>query len=388
MTRNKHVTLVLGMHRSGTSAVTRALIALGAHVGSNLVPPAIDNPRGFFECLDVVNLNNKLLSLIGLSFLSLGDINPKSIAQEDLAILRDEANTLISRLLSVHDFIVVKDPRICRLLWFWIPLLEQSGVHLSCVVVVRNPLSVASSLAKRNNLTQEHVFLLWLQHLLLVVIGTAKIDRFFIKYDSLISEPQLQIARMKTWLIKGGIEIKYTSQEMNEYINDFLSPELSHSVYEDDEPKFLTECPDIVIHLYQLLSQASNNEWVGENSLNTSIQECEKYLEAIDLSFSIIKQKDLVIQRKNEELQHITQLVALNVPGANSLSTNKWAPPKLVESLEAVSELLQVTLIERDEMIAQQNKQLSNLRSEIIRAEAQLDLLKDVMLDNRDEDRL
>jgi len=388
MTTKKHVALVLGMHRSGTSAITRALIALGAHAGGNLVPPASDNPKGFFECLDVVNINNKLLSLIGLDFVSLGDIGPNMVARDDLSALKDLASKLISKLLIDHDFLVLKDPRICRLLWFWIPLLEQSDVYLTYVVTVRNPLSVVSSLAKRNKLSQSHVLLLWLQHMLLVVLGTAKIDRIFINYDSLVSEPWQQLTRIKAWLIERGIEMADTSQEINEYINDFISPELSHTVYGADDPKFLAECPDVVISLYRILVKASRDEFGNEDNFDSSVREFGKFLEALNLSFSIIKQKDLVIQKKNEELQRVTQHVALNVSGGTSLNPNKWAPPKLVESLDVVSKLLQVTLTECNEMIAYKNRQLSDLQQEIIRAEAQLDFLKDVMLGGREEEWL
>lgn len=388
MTAKKHVTLVLGMHRSGTSAVTRALIAFGAHAGDNLVPPANDNPKGFLECLDVVNVNNKLLNLMGMDFISLGDVSTANIAQHDLAALKDRAKKLISSLLIDHNFLVVKDPRICRLLWFWIPLLEQSGVQLACVVTIRNPLSVASSLAKRNKLTQSHVLLLWLQHMLLAVRDTTEMNRLFINYDSLVEDPRKQIARIRTWLSEMGVEVSDCSKEVNEYINDFLSPELSHSVYRDDDPRFLAECPDVVVSLYRLFLQASNDEWGDKDSFNSSVHEFGKYLEAINLSFSVIKQKDLVIKKKNEELQRISQRATLNEPGDNALGKNKWLRPKLVESLEVVSELLQVELTKRNELIRLKDRQLSHLQHEFIRAEAQLNLLKDVLLDGREADRL
>ncbi|HJP99138.1 MAG TPA: hypothetical protein VJ862_11295, partial [Rhodanobacteraceae bacterium] len=55
------VILVLGMHRSGTSAVTRCLNLLGAEVGSKLLPPAEDNRSGFWEHAEVVAVHEELL---------------------------------------------------------------------------------------------------------------------------------------------------------------------------------------------------------------------------------------------------------------------------------------------------------------------------------------
>ena len=43
----KSCIIVLGMHRSGTSALTRVLNLLGVELGTNFVPPDWDNPKGF-----------------------------------------------------------------------------------------------------------------------------------------------------------------------------------------------------------------------------------------------------------------------------------------------------------------------------------------------------
>ena len=54
--------LVLGMHRSGTSAVTRVLNLLGAELGDDLMPAGSDNPGGFWEYRGVVELHERLLA--------------------------------------------------------------------------------------------------------------------------------------------------------------------------------------------------------------------------------------------------------------------------------------------------------------------------------------
>ncbi|MCW1935103.1 hypothetical protein OMD46_00125 [Pseudomonas sp. MDMC_285] len=44
------IIVVLGMHRSGTSVVTRTLEALGISLGENLMPPAENNnEKGFLK---------------------------------------------------------------------------------------------------------------------------------------------------------------------------------------------------------------------------------------------------------------------------------------------------------------------------------------------------
>jgi hypothetical protein len=55
----KKIIVVLGMHRSGTSALTRGLSTLGVGLGDTLHPAGSDNPTGFWEDRDIIAFNNK-----------------------------------------------------------------------------------------------------------------------------------------------------------------------------------------------------------------------------------------------------------------------------------------------------------------------------------------
>ena len=59
--------VVLGMHRSGTSAIAGFLAKAGFYAGeeTDLLPSAEDNPKGFFERADVNALNDLLLDELG-----------------------------------------------------------------------------------------------------------------------------------------------------------------------------------------------------------------------------------------------------------------------------------------------------------------------------------
>jgi hypothetical protein len=56
------------MHRSGTSAVARVLSILGADLPKDLLPPAGDNPRGFWESHELMALHDELLAAAGSSW--------------------------------------------------------------------------------------------------------------------------------------------------------------------------------------------------------------------------------------------------------------------------------------------------------------------------------
>ena len=57
--------IVLGMHRSGTSAVAGALGVLGVNLGERLVQAQADNPKGYWEHADAVQLHERLLAALG-----------------------------------------------------------------------------------------------------------------------------------------------------------------------------------------------------------------------------------------------------------------------------------------------------------------------------------
>ncbi len=65
MTRTAIV--VLGMQRSGTSALTRVLSLLGASLPRNLVAPGLGNETGHWEPAAAIRLNDEMLAHAGSS---------------------------------------------------------------------------------------------------------------------------------------------------------------------------------------------------------------------------------------------------------------------------------------------------------------------------------
>jgi hypothetical protein len=57
--------LVLSLHRSGSSATAGVLHHLGVHMGDNLLDANYSNPKGHFENIDFLNINEKILDSVG-----------------------------------------------------------------------------------------------------------------------------------------------------------------------------------------------------------------------------------------------------------------------------------------------------------------------------------
>ncbi|MEZ5572137.1 MAG: glycosyltransferase [Halioglobus sp.] len=164
--QRQKLVVVLGMHRSGTSAISGLLSHLGANFGRNLIPSAPDNKKGFFENADLVALNNEILAEFGLSWSSCRNIHwtPSTLAQLNLKF-GHRASALVNSITSAYSGTsAIKDPRLSRLLPFWHGVFLACDVDVSFLWVLRNPAAVAQSLANRNCYNPETSCALWLRY--------------------------------------------------------------------------------------------------------------------------------------------------------------------------------------------------------------------------------
>ncbi|MGE3921122.1 MAG: sulfotransferase family protein [Gammaproteobacteria bacterium] len=156
--------VVLGMHRSGTSALSRALKVFNIDHGDNLVEAGFDNVHGFWETWDIVHINDKVLATSQLYWDSPGYFSQASLSSEEIQPLLMEAAELIKTKLQRFHQWCFKDPRTIRVLPFWLKIFEMLSVEPKFLLVKRNPLDVAESLKKRDQMPIEKGLLLWFLH--------------------------------------------------------------------------------------------------------------------------------------------------------------------------------------------------------------------------------
>ena len=111
--------LILGMHRSGTSALTRILNLLGVELGSNLMPPSQDNRAGYWEHDDLVRLHNELLHGLGSFWADVRPLPEGDLGGERTAGFRTRILVVLARDFADSPLWGFKDPRLCRLLPLW-----------------------------------------------------------------------------------------------------------------------------------------------------------------------------------------------------------------------------------------------------------------------------
>ncbi len=146
-----HPTVVIGMHRSGTSAVTACLSALGLavpHLHEQIIAP--DNPA-HLEPRRIALHNDELLASAGAKWDYPSETRPAASNK-----WKDQAIQLMSEAFPDSPW-VLKDPRMCLLLESWDMLPESTRY----VFVSRSPVDVAASLARRDHMTAAHGEALW-----------------------------------------------------------------------------------------------------------------------------------------------------------------------------------------------------------------------------------
>jgi glycosyltransferase involved in cell wall biosynthesis len=267
------VILILGMHRSGTSALAGGVAALGAGFGERLMQAVPDqNAKGFWEDLDVVSTDDRVLLALGRTWDSIEPIAPDEWKQPELDRLADEALELLKQRLDEHRVWAVKDPRASRLLPFWQPLIERAGAVASYVIALRNPLSVARSLAARDGFAAEKSHLLWMGHMLAAMDDSAGATRVVVDYDRLLHGPARELERVARALrmpFDGGMRAGVA-----EYANSIVSFDLRHSAFEAGALRHDPRVPGIVADAFELLQglagesdepapDASAGEWAA-----------------------------------------------------------------------------------------------------------------------------
>ncbi|NDC36742.1 MAG: hypothetical protein EBZ48_01680 [Proteobacteria bacterium] len=245
--------VVLGMHRSGTSAITRALGALGVPLGDDLMEPGKDNPRGYWEHRGCHKINEQLLRAHGSSWDDLDHRKLAELKHPSVPALRDQAAQLLKEFLAGSNIWAFKDPRTCRLLSFWNRAIQDAGAEPLYLIVVRNPLSVADSLAARDSIDFVHAMYLWAQHLTQALAGSTGARGVVVDYDSVMAEPFKQLQR-----IAAGLQLPMPTMESSAvkyYCDEFLTSDLRHGRHSPHEVMSHAAIPRCFKRLYEQVAE-------------------------------------------------------------------------------------------------------------------------------------
>jgi hypothetical protein len=249
--------LVVGMHRSGTSAMTRVLNLMGGALPARLKPGSEENAPGFWEGRRIVRRHKALLESLGSGWDDIGELPADWLQRESTQGYENVLLEILREDFSEARIIVVKDPRLSRLAPLWLRLLERFEAEPSFVVMIRHPLEVARSLAVRNGFDERKSLLLWLIHLVEAERHSRGFPRVFVTYDRLLDEPEKVVARVRDGL---GIEWPPAAGSLEHEIRSFLSEQHRHHVENEEIARGCSDLRDWVRDAYDVARRASHDE--------------------------------------------------------------------------------------------------------------------------------
>ena len=192
---------VLGVGRSGTSALTRVLSLCGGTLPADLLGANAGNPLGHWEPNAALAINEGILARHGSSWydptLHLQD--PANIGLEARAASIAEIGTFLATLGNA-PLVLIKEPRITALADLWFEAARRAGFTPAAVIAIRHPQEVIASLAGRDATSPQLAAALWLKYNLLAERCSRSVLRVFVEYPNLLADWRGQIARIDSAL--------------------------------------------------------------------------------------------------------------------------------------------------------------------------------------------
>jgi hypothetical protein len=184
---------IAGMHRSGTSMITRLLNLCGLYLGpeKEVAVSAFDNEAGFWENSRFVRHNDELLAHLGGGW----DLPPELADgwefRDQMGRFHEEALALV-RQFTPYTLWGWKDPRNSILLPYWQRVIPD----LKLLVCLRNPLEVAQSLRSRGHSSLAFGLHLWLTYNQRLLSGSRPEDRVVTHYNAYFYNPREELRRI------------------------------------------------------------------------------------------------------------------------------------------------------------------------------------------------
>lgn len=287
--------LVLGMHRSGTSVVGAILELLGVKWGQSEdgLPADEDNPRGYWERQDIVELNDFLLAVSHARWDKVSHFSIAQLDSENRKTFCQKAKIILENFQH-EEACFIKDPRLCLTLTEWLPLLSKPVGLL----VYRDPLQVAQSLAKRNGIPIPVGLALWQFYWYSVSSVLKQLPCFIIYHDELMKAPVEVVQQLFVFLQQeGGNNLKLPEAKS---VLSLIDPALFRHRGRCQEQMNLMSASQI--QLMQDFDQRKNIKEMSFEELSDSSWEWLKFYEEIVTARENLEKQLFQLQIENKTM--------------------------------------------------------------------------------------
>jgi hypothetical protein len=281
--------VVIGMHRSGTSALSGLLDELGIFMGKSLFAAQKGvNEKGFFENSELVKLNDLLLDAQLSSWDDPLMTTEAASTENLLKDHKDSAQKMLSTDYSSHALWGMKDPRTTLLLPFWRHVFASlPSVKVNFVLMLRSPFEVAGSLKKRDDFSLEKSLMLWLNYTFLGYFNSLDAPRLIVSYDNLLSSPET--------VAKGIAELVDLSVEIDQDKLGFVDKNLRNQTSQVVPDTYLSKLAN---ELYISLSKES----VDHQAIVALREKYEDYQQGLS---AVLKEHSISIKKEEVFYRHL-----------------------------------------------------------------------------------
>jgi hypothetical protein len=219
--------LVVGMSRSGTSLLTNVLHTLGAALPHDLMGAAHGNPIGHFEPQALVALNDDILHSLDRSWDDPRPIPPGWFrSRPAYAFLQ----RIIAQIRSSYDdasLLVIKDPRLCRLLPLYVSALDVLDIEPLVILQMRPVAEVVQSLVDRDDMAPDVAESLWVRSVIEAEWQSRHCRRVWVSMTEMVADWPGTVSRIAHGLrVEWPIGLQAASGE----IASLLKPRLCRRV--------------------------------------------------------------------------------------------------------------------------------------------------------------
>ena len=335
---NKTALIVLGMHRSGTSALAGTFSMLGATHPATLSPEDQYNERGYWESRQIWRFNDELLAFMGSAWDDWRPLNPDLSEPPATESFTQRAREIMQEEFGAAAVIVLKDPRLCRLTRFWFNVLDELGYDKKIVVPLRDPMEVALSLAGRNGFPLFKGLLLWLRYMLDTEAATRAVPRSIVGWPDFLND-----WRGATNKISQNLDLSWPrlTDESAAEIDGFLTTDLRHHKSEEAALDTHPEVHEWVVTAYRTLKELALQP--GSVQALSTLDNLRVTLDQSCRLLSLAGYERMIeeIRVQNQQIQELRQAIE----------------SKDRESAEFLQQIhsLQETLRARDQLIAEKD---------------------------------
>jgi len=313
-TTQNSVICVLGMHRSGTSMLTKILNLCGLEIGddSDVVEnddySRIGNETGHWENQKFSAINKEILSVFtgGDNWQEDPRLPVNWLKDKRLKKISIKAQELVDDFDRKYKIWGWKDPRTCLTLPFWQNIIKKRLVY---VIPIRDPEDSANSLVKRDNIDPIKGKLIWTIYNEKIVTYTQDQKKIHIEIEKIYLDPILQINNLLSEL---NIESLKLTPSIKKKILRYINPKLWHN--RDFKKSVLTlNIPNnelgfyksYLFHLFSLTKDSLQN-YISSDKLFTENVQLKKT--NLELNVQLSNSNRALLESQNRYLVEIGKM--------------------------------------------------------------------------------